>query len=375
MTGLLSAWHNWQERRTILRDIRRQRADDSERNRFRVRDELTDALAALELNDRRKATAIWIDALARYPAEIRKSPLTLDVLLKLNRFDEAEALMRDGRKKHPREVFFASGLASVALKRGDYDAAIQHYAALRKQFPGVYVGYTLGAQALTASNRMEEADALAEEAMKLFPAEITGFLEYARSAVKREDWTEAMRRWQIVQDMFEDRSFGLYGRAQALIKLQRYDEADEVLTAARFRFPTESGLLAEFARCAQARGDVPEAVKRWKRRIERVPMEVHGYHDAAAAFVEMGEYAEAESILRAGVDRFPVEDGPMINLAKFLHERGDFPAEAEAWSALRQVFTDNEESYTRGADALRRAGRLEEASALLEEHQNRLKRH
>ena len=75
MTGLLSAWHNWQERRTILRDIRRQRADDSERNRFRVRDELTDALAALELNDRRKATAIWIDALARYPAEIRKSPL------------------------------------------------------------------------------------------------------------------------------------------------------------------------------------------------------------------------------------------------------------------------------------------------------------
>jgi predicted Zn-dependent protease len=374
MTGLLSAWHNWRERREILRDIRRRRADQSERDRFLARDLLEEALTVIDLNDRRKGTAIWTSTAERYPAEVRASPLALDVLLKLHRYDEADALMREGAKKHPREVYFAKGLATVALTRGDFGVAIERYAALRKRFPGVWQGYVLGAQSLAAVGRMEEADALAERAMTQFPQEIGGFLEYGRLAVRREDWVEALRRWQIIQDAFRDRAFGPLGRAQALIKLERYDEADEVLIASRIRFPVDSSMLSEFARCAQARGDVPEAVKRWKRRVERVPMETYGYYDAAKAFEDMGEYAEAEAILRAAVDRFPLEDGPTVRLAKLLHERQDYAKEAEAWAALRQVFADNEESYTRGADALRRAGHPDRADALLEEHKCRLNR-
>ena len=209
--------------------------------------------------------------------------------------------------------------------------------------------------------------------MRQFPEEIGGFIEYGRLAVQRKDWEEALRRWKIVDDSFVTRPFGVQGRSQALIELGRYDEADEILVAARVRFPTDSALLAEYARCAQARGDFPESVKRWKRRIERAPMEVYGYYAASQALVEMGEFAEAEAMLRAAVDRFPVEEGPLIYLAKFLHGRGAFPAEAEAWAALRQVFVDNEESYIRGADALRKVGRPEEADTLLEEHKKRFK--
>jgi len=371
MTGLLSAWRDWRERGEILRDIRRRRGDQKERDRFLARDLLEEALAAVELNDRRKGTAIWADIVERYPTEIVMLPLTLELLLKLHRYDDAEAIMLTGQKKNPREVYFAKGLANIALTRGDFDLAVERYAAMRKRFPGVWQGYVLGAQALANKNRMDEADALAQQAMKQFPEEIGGFLEYARLAVQREDWEEAIRRWQIIEETFKTRSFGPYGRAQALIKLKRYDEADDLLKATRFRFPLESALLAELARCAQARGNVPEAVKRWKYRIERVPMETHGYYEAAKALEEMGEYAEAEAILRAGIDRFPLEDGPMILLAKFLHGQKDYSREAEAWAALRQVFVDNEESYTRGADALRRAGQPDRADAILEEHRRR----
>jgi tetratricopeptide (TPR) repeat protein len=374
MTGLLSAWHDWRERREILRDIRRRQADQSERDRFVVRDALAEALAAFGIGDRRKATAIWTATRDRYPMEIRASPLALELLLKLHHYDEAAALMAEGRKKHPKEIFFAKGVAAVAHTRGDHNAAIEYYVALRKQFPGVATGYVLGAQSLAAANRLAEADAQAEMAMNLFPEEIGGFLEYARLAVRREDWPEAMRRWELLQAAFDDRPFGLHGRAQALIKLGRYDEADVQLEAARFRFPTNSGLLAEFAYCAQARGDFPEAVKRWKRRVEVVPMEMHGYNNAAAAFDEMGEYAEAEAILRAAVERFPLEESPPIMLAKFLHGRQDFTAEAECWAALRKIFVNNEHAYTHGADALRRAGHVDQANALLEEHKSRFAR-
>jgi predicted Zn-dependent protease len=307
MTGLFAAWRNWRERKEILRDIRRRQRDQQERNRFLVRDRLTEALAAIELNDHHKGTAIWTSTRERYPAEIRSSPHALEVLLKLKLYDEAEALMREGRKKHPGDVFFATGLASVALERGDYSAACSRYEAVRKRFPGAWIGYSLGAQALIASNRLEEADVVAEQSIKRFPHEISGFLEYARLAMRREDWAEALRRWEVIQDTFKDRVFGPLGRAQALIKLGRYEEADEVIATGRLRFPTDSGLLAESARCAQARGDVGEAVKRWKRRIERAPMEAHGYRDAARALKAMGEHAEAEAILQQAADRFRVD--------------------------------------------------------------------
>jgi tetratricopeptide (TPR) repeat protein len=373
MTGLLSAWREWRERREILSDIRRQRADQKERDHFLARDLLEEALAAIGLNDRRKATSIWDSVVEHYPMELRVSPLALQLLLKLERYDEAEALMRDGRTKHPRDIYFAKGLGTVAHQRGDDDAAIEHYAVLRKQWPGEAQGYVLGAQSLARKNRTKEAEALAQQAMKLFPEEIGGYLEYARLAATAEDWVESMRRWQIVQDAFPKRAFGYYGRAQALIGLGRYDEADEVLEEGRFMFPTESGWYAERARCAQLRGDFPEAVKRWKYRIERMPMEMYGYNNAANALQEMGEYAEAEAILRAAVERFPLEDTPMIVLAHFLHVRYDFSGEAEAWAALRQVFNDNKDSYIRGAEALRRSGRPDQADALLEEYKSRIK--
>ena len=371
MTGLFSAWREWRERQAILHDIRRQRGDDRERNRFRARDLLEEALAAIDLNDRRKGSAIWIDVVERYPHEIRTSPLALRVMLKLHRYDEADGLMREGRKKHPREVYFAKGLAEIAVERGDDDAAIEHCTTLRKRFPGVVEGYIFGAQALMRKNRLDEADGLAEQAMKQFPEEIRGFLEYSKLAEHRGDWMEVLRRWQIVEDTFPGRAFGPLGRAQALIKLERYDEADEVLAAARFRFPTDTGLLMELARCAQTRGNFPEAVKRWKYRIERAPMETWGYDGAVAAFKEMGEYAEAETMIRAAIDRFPLEERPTVMLCEFLRDRNDLSGEIEAWALLRQNFPDNEAGYTWGAYALRRAGSLDRAEAVMEEHKSR----
>ena len=140
MAGLVSAWRNWQERREILRDARRIQGENHERNRFKARDDLTDALAALALNDERKATAIWESVIRLYPREAAEAPLSLDVLVKLRRYDEAEQMMLRGLKKSPREIFFHKGLAVIARSRGDLASAIDRYAAIRKQFPGVWEG-------------------------------------------------------------------------------------------------------------------------------------------------------------------------------------------------------------------------------------------
>jgi predicted Zn-dependent protease len=308
MAGFLEAWRNWRDRRQTLRHLSRLQADQNELDRFKVRDLLEEALAAINLNDRYKGAAIWAEACERFPTIARSSPLVLDLLLKLNRYDEAEALMLDGRKKHPGDVFYAKGLAKVAFERGDYEGAIERSAKMQKRFPGTWQGYVLGAQALASAGRLDEADAVAKTTMKRFPEEICGFLEYCRVAVRRQDWEESYRRWKLLQDSFPGWVFGPIGRAEALIGLRRYDEADEILTEARIRFPTESGLLACLARCACARGNVDEAIVRWRRAISLSPMEIHVYRSAAIALEEIREYGEAEAILLSAIERFPLEE-------------------------------------------------------------------
>jgi predicted Zn-dependent protease len=367
MVGLVSAWRNWQERREILRDVRRIQADNHELNRFKARDELTDALKALDLNDTRKATAIWTAAVAQYPREVGQSPLALDVLVKLRRFDEAEAMMLQGLKRSPREIFFHKALALIARHRGDLPSAIEQYAAIRKKFPGVWEGYVLGAQSLAAAKRLEEADALIEQAMELFWDEVCAFLEYGRLAEVRSDWTETLRRWNLVQERFPTWGFGFLGSARALLELERYDEAEALLTEMRVRFPNDSARYVLLARCAELRGEIPEAVKRWRTRVERFPLESHGYSNAADALEKMGQVQEAEAVLRAGIDRFPTDPKHMIELAKMFGRVGAYAEAAEAWAALRDVMPTYEEAYRLGADALRRAGQIEQADALTDE--------
>jgi tetratricopeptide (TPR) repeat protein len=304
-----------------LRECRRQQADDRELSGFKVREELDEALAAIELNDRQKATAIWTRLRNRYPTEVRGWPSALDVLLKLGRFSEAELLMREGQKRYPREVHFASGLGATAHARGDHDQAVEFYAALRKQFPGAIEGYALAAQSLAAAGRLEEAEALAKQAMGRFPGDIRGFLEYARLATRRDDLNEALKRWLVVRDAFGGHGFGHLGAAEAMMRLGRYDEAEAVLSSARVRLPTESHIFAALARCAEARGDTRAAVARWKQRVERFPLEMIGYSDAASALERLGDVSEAEAILRAGVDRFADEKRLAAELERLLRRR------------------------------------------------------
>jgi tetratricopeptide (TPR) repeat protein len=337
MKSLFSAWHDWRERRDILCELRRQQANDREQFRFKVRDELEEALSALLLDDRLKATQIWTNVVARYPKETRASPLALQLLLKLGRFDEADALMRQGQKHYPGHAHFTLGLAAIAEQKGDHSEAIERYAAARKRFPGVAQAYVAGVRMLAAKQRLDEAEALAVRTMKRFPSDIGGFIEHARIAVRRQDWTGALRRWQVIRDRFDGYSIGHVGCAQAMTRFKRFDEADEILSAAQIRFPGESSPATEAAHCAEARGDVSEAVRRWKRRTLCFPFELSGYSDAAAALERLNHADEAEATLRAAIDRFPTEQRPRRELEDLLRRHEKLRAAARAQTELRQT--------------------------------------
>jgi tetratricopeptide (TPR) repeat protein len=272
--------------------------------------------------------------------------------------------MRSGLKLYPSDPSFPIALAQIAHSKEDWKEAIVRWALVRKRFPGVIEGYTQGANALTAVNQLRCANALCIRAMEQFPDAMAGYHEYARLAVREKDWQEALRRWEPLQSVFPYVG-GFVGGAQALINLGRYDEADAMLRDAFRQFVNDPSPFIEYARSANARGDIGETLKRWKSLLERFPLYMHGYFYAAEAFERLNQPAEAEAALRAAADRFGTESRPLIELAKLYHfQRLDFPAAADAWATVRKAFPELDEAYRYGAEALERANRHEEALAL-----------
>ena len=357
MASLIDIWRNWRERRDILRDIRRQQGDAREWAYFRFKDEMTGALAALERGDTRHAAQVWTDAIQRYPGEAVGSDLALDVLLGLRRFDEAEALMNEGLRKSPRDLRCFIGLAEVARARGDHETAAQRWATVRKLFPSSMPGYAFGVEALRDLKRLPEAEALTRETMTRFPNEVLGYMEHGRLADLQQNWEQSLRRWDVVLSRFDHLS-GYIGVARAMIEFGRYEEADALLIRARIRYPTDPSPHIGLAQSAQARGDIPEAVVRWKQAAQRFPLHLAAVSASAAALEQLGATAEAEQVLREAIDHFPGETRPLNELGRFLLRHGNPDGAAEAFATLRATFPDEKASYIHGAEALSQAGRL-----------------
>ncbi len=278
-----------------------------------------------------------------------------------------------GQKKHTTDPYYAKGLAEVAQAKGDLNIAVERWAFLRKRFPGVVEGYSHGASALRELGQIQSAESLALVAIERFPDQVAGPLEYARIAVERQAWEEALQRWEIVRDRFGYKG-GFLGCAQALAQLGRYADAEEILERARLQFSSDPEFLCELARVAEKKDNSAQSAQRWKEVVRRFPLDMHVTLAASEAFERLGDAAEAEATLRACIERFELEERPRLELAKLFHyQRRDFTAAANAWAELRKAFPDNTDSYLRGAEALRESGQSEEADALREEYSLRFK--
>jgi hypothetical protein len=117
------------------------------------------------------------------------------------------------------------------------------------------------------------------------------------------------------------------------------------------------------AHVAQRRGDLITARDRWSRVRANNPWYRGGYHEGAHRLFEAGGHAEAKDVLRAAIERFPTAACPARNYARLAHDRRDWIAPILRWEGLRRRFPAEDDGYTLGADALRSAGRDDEASA------------
>jgi len=115
--------------------------------------------------------------------------------------------------------------ADIALQQGNTTEQLNRLEKMSVMYPHdseTKLALSLCYHSLGKSQRSEQ---LLEELMREFPHTIGPFVYFARAAVERKDWEEAVRRWQIVQERFVLNPEGFEQGAAALRQLGREDLA------------------------------------------------------------------------------------------------------------------------------------------------------
>ena len=108
-----------------------------------------------------------------------------------------------------------------------------------------------------------------------------------------------------------------------------------------------------------------EACMAWEQVRRHFPLEPAGYLEGARALWDVRTGDAAEALLEEGTRHLPGERALWIERAHAAARRGDWPRAADCWESLRIHFPDLPLGYGAGATALRQAGQLDAAEALI----------
>jgi tetratricopeptide (TPR) repeat protein len=260
------------------------------------------ARVAEERGDIEIALERWAVVRQRLPGLALGYARTAACLVKAGRMGEADAMLDRGITQSPDDVFCLIEHAKIAEAVGNFEEAVVRWQRLIDVPSDQHIfrqNGTIGlAQCLRKMGRLDQAEALLGPFIDRFGVKEVTLMELARIAEGRNDWVEAVTRWQRVKRSFPLLGEGYWGVISALKQSGRKDGVDAVLCELIDRFPDDLGAALEYAQSAREGGDTVESARRWAAVRERFPDCEAAYRNGADALAALGQ-ADAAAAVRA----------------------------------------------------------------------------
>ncbi|HEY6431568.1 MAG TPA: glycosyltransferase 61 family protein [Acetobacteraceae bacterium] len=213
-----------------------------------------------------------------------------------------------------------------------------------------------------------EADPAPTGAAEVEPAGFSGLedgLDAAHDAFVRNDMATAQRIWQELRARFPDHPTPLHRAGAGLLDRGRLEEAEDLLSEGRDRFPNDLPIATDFAWVAWRGGRYEAATERWGDVRHDFPQAIQGWVGGGLALRELRRYDEAERLLGEAIERFPDTSWPAAEHAVLANVQGHWEEALRRWDRVRQRFRQEPQGVAGAAWALRELGRLAEAEQLL----------
>jgi predicted Zn-dependent protease len=249
---------------------------------------------------------------------------------------EAEMILTAAIAKFPDNADLHVRWANLASGTRRWDVAAERWQMVVERFPGTVSAYQSGSAALIQLGRFDAATDLLRQGMAHAPA--TQVFEFARDeawvAMHQKDHAAALQRFDALRERYPDRPAGYLGAGYALVFLQRFSEAEQVLTEGIAACADVQEMARRLIEAAiRLMAEEPDAADRAKGYLaafrQRFPDDPSGYWLDVRLHVRRGAYAEADTLAREGLARWPNDKALRAEHATVLQRAGgDAPAGA-----------------------------------------------
>jgi tetratricopeptide (TPR) repeat protein len=192
-----------------------------------------------------------------------------------------------------------------AAERKDWPEALRRADLFIARLPRSPAAWLARATALQGAGREEEATAALDKAVRLGPKDPATLLAWSRDAIKRKEWSEALRRFDRMRRYAPDWQNPYTEGVDALMELGRREEAEALLADGMQKQPQTWAMWSAAARIADRAGDLDEAIRRWEDLRARFPSVSAGYLGGAEALERAGRVEAAAALIRQARDFFP----------------------------------------------------------------------
>ena len=289
----------------------------------------------------------WGSAVRRYRLACERFPWAVwtharlaTALRRAKRLFEAEQVLLEGARQVPHDAHFPLEHAEIAAERGDWSEAIHRFGIARERFPGFWWTFKRHADVLKQANRAAEAEAVLLEGQRALPTEPGLFFDHAELASDRQDWAEALHRFEMARERFPGEWWPSKRMADVLRVSGRIGEAEAVLLEAQDRHPHEAALPLDHAELAVAKRDLHEAMRRFGIVRDRFPTMWWPWRRMVQTLREMSCHDEAERVILEGIDRFPDEPALFFDHGELMQLQGRSAEALAIYRVIHERFPD-----------------------------------
>ena len=207
----------------MIQTIARPNADDSRAARLAI------ATSASDAQEFQRAAEQWDALRADFPNEPLYWCKAGEAYCEAGMIERADEIIEEAVIAFPEDLWIAHRRTVVAQRKTDWAEALRRADNVWKRFPDHPIGYVLRGEVLRDLGQLDEADAAFAVAIKRFPDDEWALRGYAELASRRRVWIEALERWRATRERFPNLVRAQMGLAEALMELNRPDEARVVL--------------------------------------------------------------------------------------------------------------------------------------------------
>jgi tetratricopeptide (TPR) repeat protein len=317
-----------------------------------------------------QAHAFVTQASAQGHAQVELDTLCARVLLHLEKFDDARAILDGVIARAPKHGYARMLLGLVHDAKGQPDAALLHFEQATRFAPTLMPAWFNQARLMLKKNRLVEAAIAFERAAELAPENVAVLAAWAQTLARLGHARRAANTYLRCIEQNVANPFFITELADLLVTAGETSLADEVLEAGSRVFPSQGLFESKRAALAMLRKDLPLAVTHAREAVRRQPEcvdfllglaaietarlkldEARGaaekalrleptswkaLHQLGIIFEAVKQKEKAISFYRRAVEQAPKEWAPRNNLAVLLLEAGS-PRDVKEATELLEV--------------------------------------